>query len=72
MQEGGRASSEVPPLASLALRKMSATNSLALAMAGEGSGTTEGWDGATSGQRMGSAGGTSRLWGPGGLGGAGG
>lgn len=72
MWESGRASSEVPPLASLALRKMSATNSLALAMAGEGSGTPEGRVGATSGQRLGRARGTSGLWGPGELGGAGG
>ena len=71
-QGGGRTSSEVPPLASLARRKMSATNSLALAMAGEGSGVPEGQAGAASGQRLGRTGSNSGLWGPGGLGGAGG
>lgn len=69
--EGSRASSKTLPLASLALRKMSATNSLALAMAGEGSGAPEGWAGATSTPRLGKAG-ASGLQGPGELGGAGG
>lgn len=60
----------MPPLASLALRKMSATNSLALAMAGEGSGVPEHRAGAASGLRLGKVEGTSGLGGPGGLGGA--
>lgn len=70
--EGSRVSSKGLPLASLALRKMSATNSLALAMAGEGSGAPEGWAGTTSTPRLGKAGAASGLQGPGELGGAGG